>query len=122
MPPPDHDGYPTRDDVLDYLTRYEERYHLPVRRPARVTRVQRCSDHLEIDTSSGRFAARHVISATGTWSHPYIPDIAGRDLFQGTQVHSARYVRPEDFAGQTVLVVGGGNSEIGRAHVRTPVT
>src|SRR3546814_10536827 len=96
MPPPDHDGYPTRDDVLDYLTRYEERYHLPVRRPARVTRVQRCSDHLEIDTSSGRFAARHVISATGTWSHPYIPDIAGRDLFQGTKVHSARYVRSEE--------------------------
>src|SRR3546814_15106334 len=39
-----------------------------------------------------------------------MPDIAGRDLFQGTQVHSARYVRPEDCAGQTVLVVGGGNS------------
>src|SRR3546814_2498096 len=80
-------------------------------RCALVTGVQTCAlPILEIDTSSGRFAARHVISATGTWSHPYIPDIAGRDLFQGTQVHSARYVRPEDFAGQTVLVVGGGNS------------
>ena len=110
MPPPNHDGYPTRDDVLSYLTRYEERYHLPVRRPARVTRVQRGSDHLEIETASERLAARLVVSATGTWSQPYIPDMPGRDLFQGAQVHSAHYVRPEDFAGQTVLVVGGGNS------------
>ena len=110
MPPPDHDGYPTRDDVLDYLSRYDERYQLPVRRPFRVASVERAGDHLEIATSSGQFAARLVASATGTWSHPYIPDIPGRDLFQGTQVHSAHYVRPEDFAGQTVLVVGGGNS------------
>lgn len=51
-----------------------------------------------------------MVSATGTWSHPYTPDIPGRDLFQGMQVHSAHYMRPEDFAGQTVLVVGGGNS------------
>ncbi|WP_231468169.1 ArsO family NAD(P)H-dependent flavin-containing monooxygenase [Novosphingobium sp. CECT 9465] len=110
MPPPNHDGYPTRDDVLDYLSRYEERYHLPVRRPARVTRVHRSSDHLEIDIGSERLAARHVVSATGTWSHPHVPDMPGRDLFQGTQVHSAHYVRPEHFAGRTVLVVGGGNS------------
>ncbi|MFZ2996558.1 hypothetical protein [Sphingobium sp.] len=26
------------------------------------------------------------------------------------EVHSAHYVSPEDYAGQTVLVVGGGNS------------
>src|SRR3989344_4680973 len=76
----------------------------------RAASVERVGDHLEIATGSGRFAARHVVSATGTWSHPYTPDIPGRNLFKGTQVHSAHYVRPEDYAGQTVLVVGGGNS------------
>lgn len=34
----------------------------------------------------------------------------GRGVYRGRQVHSARYRRPEDFAGQAVLVVGGGNS------------
>lgn len=110
MPPPAHEGYPTRSDVLDYLTRYEDRYQLPVRRPVRVSSVVRTDEHLEVVTDTGPVAARNVVSATGTWSHLYIPDIQGRDLFQGTQVHSAHYVRPDDFAGQTVLVIGGGNS------------
>lgn len=110
MPPPAHEGYPTRTDVLDYLTRYEERYQLPIRRPLRVDTVQRAETGLQVMTGSGRFAAQFVVSATGTWSQPYIPDIPGRELFQGYQVHSAHYIGPEDFAGQTVLVVGGGNS------------
>jgi thioredoxin reductase len=61
-------------------------------------------------TDRGRFAANAVISATGTWSHPHIPDIPGREDFKGTQVHSAHYRGPGKFSGQTVLVVGGGNS------------
>ncbi|WP_230960825.1 MULTISPECIES: NAD(P)-binding domain-containing protein [Erythrobacter] len=108
--PPDHKGYPTRDDVLDYLTRYEERYQLPILRPVCVQGVERGDPHLLVRTDAGDFAARNVVSATGTWSKPYIPEVAGRDLFKGRQVHSAHYERPEDFAGQTVLVVGGGNS------------
>lgn len=110
MPPPDHKGYPTRDDVIDYLTRYEERYQLPIRRAVRVDAVERAGPHLLVRTAAGDFAARNVVSATGTWSKPYIPDVPGRDLFKGRQVHSAYYERPEDFAGQAVLVVGGGNS------------
>lgn len=110
MPPPAHKGYPTRDDVLDYLTRYEERYQLPIKRPVRVETAERAGLHLQVLTDKGQWSAKFVVSATGTWSKPYIPAIPGRGLFAGRQVHSARYERPEDFAGQTVLVVGGGNS------------
>jgi cation diffusion facilitator CzcD-associated flavoprotein CzcO len=34
----------------------------------------------------------------------------GAELFEGEQLHSARYRDPEPFRGKTVLVVGGGNS------------
>lgn len=110
MPPPNHKGYPTRDDVLDYIARYEDRYPLPIQRPVQVTAVEPSGAHLLVRTDKGDFAARHVVSATGTWTKPYIPDIPGRSLFKGHQVHSAYYERPGDFAAQTVLVVGGGNS------------
>ncbi|MFN3621001.1 ArsO family NAD(P)H-dependent flavin-containing monooxygenase, partial [Sphingorhabdus sp.] len=110
MPPPNHEGYPTRNDVLEYLTRYEARYQLPIRRPAKVTSVERRDGHFKVKTDHSAFAAKAVVSATGTWSHPYIPDLPGRDLFKGRQIHSAHYVQPDDYAGQTVIVVGGGNS------------
>ncbi len=38
------------------------------------------------------------------------PAYPGQDLFQGRQLHSAHYQGPGPFAGQDVLVVGGGNS------------
>lgn len=110
MPPPAHEGYPTRDDVLDYLARYEARYGFAIERPVRVKSVERADGHLAVVTDTRRYPARAVVSATGTWSHPYIPPIEGRALFGGVHVHSAHYTRPDAYRGQTVLVVGGGNS------------
>lgn len=54
--------------------------------------------------------ARYVISATGTWRAPHVPDLPGRELFAGRQLHTVDYRGPEEFAGQRVVVVGGGNS------------
>lgn len=110
MPPTSHSGYPTRDDVLDYLRRYEDRYQLPIHRPVHVSGVQPLAGMLIAQTNQGDYSARYVVSATGTWSKPYIPDIEGRGIFAGEQVHSAHYTSPDKFAGKTVLVVGGGNS------------
>ena len=111
MPPPAHAGFPTRDDVIAYLTAYEARYALPVERPVSVLTINRVADgRLRVETNRGNWLAKTVIGATGTWSHPFIPDVPGRDSFTGGQIHSAHYVNAAPFAGQTVLVVGGGNS------------
>lgn len=114
MPPdPDGDDYPGRAHVLWYLAEYERRYALPVHRPVRVHAVRRDGgdDHaLALDTSAGAVRARAVVSATGTWASPLIPDLPGRDRFTGRVLHSAGYAGPEDFVGRDVIVVGGGNS------------
>jgi len=104
------DEYPSRADVLDYLARYEERYEIPVRRPVVVDAVRREGGGFALDTGEGGWRARAVVSATGSWRRPYLPDVPGRDLFQGMQLHSAGYRSPAPFAGKRVLVVGGGNS------------
>src|SRR3546814_11700705 len=93
MPPPAHEGYPTRDDVLDYLARYEARYEFPIKRPVRVESIERAGDRLAVVTDKGRFAAQAVVSATGTWSHTDIPEYEGRDLFNGVQVPPAQYIQ-----------------------------
>lgn len=105
-------GFPSRDHVVDYLTAYEERYRLGVRRPHRVRSLTRdpAGDRLRVHADGLDLAARHVVSATGTWSQPFWPAYPGARGFRGRQLHAAQYRRPEDFAGQRVVVVGGGNS------------
>ena len=102
--------YPHRDDVLDYLAAYEDRYELPVWRPVHVEAVHRVQDALRVETDRGSVTARAVVAATGTASQPFVPDVPGRGDFGGVQLHSSAYRSPTPFAGQRVLVVGGGNS------------
>ncbi len=105
--------YPTRDEVIAYLAAYERRYELPIRRPVTVERVTWDASHerFVIEADRGRtWHARAVVSATGTWANPYLPNLPGTDLFTGDQLHSAHYDSPDTFAGRRVIVVGGGNS------------
>lgn len=108
--PASPDGYPQRDAVIDYLARYEARYGFAVERPVEVEAVNRDGAGFSIATSTGTRRARVVVSATGTWRHPFWPDYPDQALFAGRQIHSADYRTPGAFAGQRVLVVGGGNS------------
>ena len=101
---------PHRDDVLDYLAAYEARYDLPVSRPVRVTAVHRTDEGLRVETDRGTVLARAVVAATGTATAPHVPVVPGRETFVGEQIHSREYRSPAPFAGQRVLVVGGGNS------------
>lgn len=107
-------GYPPRSHVVDYLTRYEARYDLSVLRPLRVRALARIGDQPEgrllVDAGRLTFAARVVVSATGTWEQPFWPAYPGMSTFTGRQLHAGDYRRPEEFTGQRVVVVGGGNS------------
>lgn len=102
--------YPTRDETIDYLTQYEQRYKLPVKRPVKVSAVHRENENLIVQSSAGDWSARTVVSATGTWQKPFIPTYPGQNEFEGVQLHSAFYRSPEQLAGKTVLIVGAGNS------------
>lgn len=111
MPRPPADGFPARPAVIDYLTQYEARYALPVQRPVRVQDVvRRLATGFAVQTDAGTWQARAVVCATGSWSNPFIPTYPGQADFAGAQLHSARYQAAAPFAGQRVLVVGGGNS------------
>ncbi|WP_285730531.1 ArsO family NAD(P)H-dependent flavin-containing monooxygenase [Nocardiopsis sp. ATB16-24] len=110
MPAEEGHEYPGARHVTWYLSQYERRYGLPVRRPVHVDRVERADETLRVLSRKGTWTAGYVISATGTWRAPHVPDVPGRDLFQGGQLHTVDYRSPEEFAGQRVVVVGGGNS------------
>jgi putative flavoprotein involved in K+ transport len=104
------DYYPTREEAIEYLRRYEERYELPIERPVRVQAIRRGDGHLRVETDRGAWAAAAVVSATGSWEAPYVPRYEGQEEFRGVQLHSAQYRSPAAFTGRRVVVVGGGNS------------
>jgi putative flavoprotein involved in K+ transport len=110
MPPQPGEPFPTADHVVDYLRKYERRYQLPIRRGVRATAVRAGDKEILVETDGGDWSARTVISATGTWSRPYVPHYPGQRDFAGRQLHTVSYRGPEEFAGQRVVVVGGGNS------------
>ena len=118
MPRTDDGANPDTAHVVDYLRGYEEYYDLPVRRRVRVIAVERAGPGRKDDdegyvvrAADGRsWRARAVISATGTFSRPFVPTYPGAADFRGRQLHSADYRGPAEFEGRRVVVVGGANS------------
>ncbi|MEJ1110982.1 MULTISPECIES: flavin-containing monooxygenase [unclassified Kribbella] len=104
-------GYPTKDEVADYLTSYADRFDLPVRGSTRVQKLESYDGRYVVTTSTGTIHADNVVVATGTFGKtPYLPDFAV-DLDPGIrQLHSSEYRRPEQLKDGPVLVVGGSHS------------
>ena len=112
--PGDRDRYPTRDEVAAYLRDYAAGLDADVRCDQRVETVSNLNgDGFEVTTAAGLVVhTGKVIAATGGFGAPHRPNLPGLDRFAGRVLHSAEYRSPEGFAGQRVIVVGGGNSAI----------
>ncbi|MER7191985.1 NAD(P)-binding domain-containing protein [Streptomyces flaveolus] len=102
---------PSSAVVAEYFAAYERAFDLRVRRPVDVRAVREGNGgRLLVETSDGTWSTRALINATGTWDRPFWPRYPGQETFRGRQLHTARYAGPEEFAGQRVIVVGGGAS------------
>ena len=56
--------------------------------------------------------ARYVVGATGVFSQPQRPNIAGLDDFAGLLMHTARWDHDVDLGGKRVAVIGTGASAV----------
>ncbi|MEU2023915.1 NAD(P)-binding domain-containing protein [Streptomyces sp. NPDC016469] len=102
---------PSSEVIGAYFDRYERAFGLHVHRPVDVGAVREGEGgRLLVETSEGTYATRALINATGTWDRPFWPRYPGQETFRGRQLHTAGYPGPDDFAGQRVIVVGGGAS------------
>lgn len=104
------DEYPSRDEIIRYLQQYETKYQLSIRRGIHVEDVRKDGNVFHVSTSAGELTADCVVSATGTFSHPSMPNFRGSEMFRGVIIHSSQYESPEPFIGKRVAVVGEGNS------------
>jgi putative flavoprotein involved in K+ transport len=114
--PGDPDHYPTRDEVVDYLTDYARDFELPVELSSRVRAVRADERGYLVETDDRSYETDQVVIATGPFQTPRIPSIARDFAAEVKQLHSGDYRRPDDIPAGPVLVVGGGNTGFQIAH------
>src|SRR4029077_13558818 len=108
--PGDPDGYPTRDEVIDYLETYREKFALPLVLGSNVRAMTQDNGTFLLDLDGRTVQARQVVVATGPFRTLRVPDFAS-ELAPGVfQTHSQGYRAPSDVPEGSVLVVGGGNT------------
>ena len=108
--PGDPDGYPGRDEVIDYLESYASAFGLPVQLNSPVQSVASTNDGFVLDLGERTLEADQVVVATGPFQVPNVPAFAVNLAPNVAQMHSTGYRRPSDVPEGTVVVVGGGNT------------
>jgi len=108
--PGDPDRYPTRDEVVDYLTEYARHFDLPVRFGSRVGSSSKAGERYVVAAGNRTYVADQVVVATGPFQVPVVPQLAADLALEVLQLHSSDYRSADQIPGGSVLVVGGGNS------------
>ena len=108
--PRDYPRYVPRDLFADYLDAYAQRFDLRPRFGQTVRMITRQGRGWHVEATSGALHASHVVIASGYNAEPLMPGFSGADAFRGQRLHSADYRNATPFAGQSVLIVGMGNT------------
>ncbi len=117
-----HWGFPSKDEMADYLEAYARRFEIPVETGVSVERLFRQGDHFVAISGDRRFEADNVVVAMSSWQKPRIPEFARQLDPDILQLHVADYRNPAQLQAGNVLVVGAGNSgaevanEVARTH------
>ena len=103
--------YPGRLEVIDYLEDYAARLKTPPRFNETVTAVEPAEGGVWYTRTPGQtFVSNNVVVATGHTRVPVRPTWPGLQRFGGPVIHSSDYRSGHDYASQSVLVIGFGNS------------
>lgn len=117
-----HWGFPSKDEMADYLESYARRFDIHVETGVRVERLSREGDLFVATAGNRRFEADNVVVAMSSWQKPRIPEFASELDPSIVQLHVAEYRNPGQLQEGGVLVVGAGNSgaevanELARTH------
>ena len=108
--PGNPDGYPERDEVVEYLEEYASTREVPVQLDSPVQALTPTTGGFLLDLGTRTIEAQQVVVATGPFQVPRVPAFASALAPDVFQVHSTGYQRPSDIPEGTVVVVGGGNT------------
>jgi flavin-dependent dehydrogenase len=108
--------FPSGKQYYAYLEEFVSRHDFNIQLGVHIDRVYPddpgwCVEwHTDDESGSDWYPA--VISATGRFNSPILPEIEGMDAFEGALIHASDYLGAEPFTGKRVMVVGNGPSGV----------
>jgi thioredoxin reductase/Pyruvate/2-oxoacid:ferredoxin oxidoreductase delta subunit len=97
-----------KEELLEIWERLHSDYGLDIRIGPRVTSVTGRRGDFTVETTAGRWRARHVVLALGRRGSPRKLNVPGEELAKV----SYKLIDAEAYKGRRVLVVGGGDSAV----------
>lgn len=105
-------GYkPTRSEALEYYRRVTFSWNLNVRTYEKVIDIKDLDYGYLIKTDKAIYSSDNIIIATGFYGLPNLMHIPGEELPKVKHY----YDEPHPYAGQKLIIVGGGNSAVDAA-------
>ena len=98
----------SKEDLLDLWHSIEKKANLKISYREHVEAIERIDNGFIVRSTSGEYRTQSVLLAIGRRGTPRKLGVAGEDLPKVTY----RLIEPEQYAGQRVLVVGGGDSAL----------
>jgi len=97
-----------KEELLELWRGIERTFRLKFNYRERVETIQRVNGSFEVQTTAGKYLANSILLAIGRRGTPRKLGVEGEELPKVTY----RLIDPEQYAGQRVLVVGGGDSAL----------
>jgi putative flavoprotein involved in K+ transport len=105
----DPNGYPTKDEIADYLESYAAHFALPIQLNAGVRSLDQVDGKFRAMTTENlEIEARAVVIASGAFQVPRIPALSAALSPDVCQLTAISYRNPSQMPTGTVLVVGDG--------------
>ncbi len=107
----DPNSFAPRDRIVSYFETFAKQINAPVRTGVEVKIAQRKTQETGflVETSQGTIEAINLVSATGPFQRPVMPNLVPQQAGL-MQIHSNAYRNPAQLPEGAVLVVGAGSS------------
>src|SRR5690606_9285970 len=98
----------TKESLLEFWEGVVERQQLKIQFKERLDHIERDGDYFSVHTSTSRYRTHNVLLCLGRRGTPRKLGVPGEELSKVAY----KLVDPEQYSGQRVLIVGGGDSAI----------
>ena len=112
--PSDYGVFPTGRQYYDYLVKFAQSHEFNIQLGVIVHNVTQLGDLWQVETDQGTWLYPVVITATGVYGHPVIPEDLQEKVsgFTGEAYHAHDYKSPDQIRGKRVVVIGNGPSGV----------